>query len=77
MAPGRRLYAHRILLTLFSDYFRRALACGMRETYEPDIIIEDISYDTPLGRGSYRKREYICLECFVEVLCPVGVPLHR
>merc|ERR1719277_327141 len=43
---GRRLFAHRILLTLFSDYFRRAFACGMRETFEPEIVIEGISHDT-------------------------------
>mmetsp|Transcript_118452 Transcript_118452/g.340141 ORF Transcript_118452/g.340141 Transcript_118452/m.340141 type:complete len:579 (-) Transcript_118452:38-1774(-) len=43
---GRRLFAHRIILTLFSDYFRRAFACGMRETFEPEIVIEDISYET-------------------------------
>ena len=24
----------------------RAFACGMRETFEPDIVIEDVSYDT-------------------------------
>merc|ERR1719356_2197885 len=46
LVEGRRLYAHRMLLTLFSDYFRRALACGMRETYEPEIVIEGISYET-------------------------------
>merc|ERR1719343_1159571 len=46
VVEGRRLHAHRILLTLFSDYFRRAFACGMRETFEPEIVIEGISYDT-------------------------------
>merc|ERR1719188_1647575 len=46
VVEGRRLYAHRVLLTLFSDYFRRAFACGMRETYEPEIVIEEISYET-------------------------------
>lgn len=46
LVEGRRLYAHRILLTLFSDYFRRAFACGMRETFEPEIVIEGISYET-------------------------------
>mmetsp|Transcript_70402 Transcript_70402/g.155742 ORF Transcript_70402/g.155742 Transcript_70402/m.155742 type:complete len:553 (-) Transcript_70402:123-1781(-) len=46
IVEGRRLYAHRILLTLFSDYFHRAFACGMRETFEPDIIIEGTSYET-------------------------------
>lgn len=46
LVEGRRLMAHRMLLTLFSDYFRRAFACGMRETFEPDIVIEDVSYDT-------------------------------
>eukprot|EP00747_Dinoflagellata_sp_TGD_P182727 gnl/TRDRNA2_/TRDRNA2_37083_c0_seq1.p1 gnl/TRDRNA2_/TRDRNA2_37083_c0~~gnl/TRDRNA2_/TRDRNA2_37083_c0_seq1.p1 ORF type:complete len:288 (+),score=51.56 gnl/TRDRNA2_/TRDRNA2_37083_c0_seq1:1-864(+) len=46
VVEGRRIYAHRILLTLFSDYFRRAFACGMRETYEPEIVIEASSYDT-------------------------------
>jgi hypothetical protein len=31
----------------FSDVFSgRAFACGMRETFEPDIVIEDVSYDT-------------------------------
>jgi len=46
LVEGRRLYAHRILLTLFSDYFRRAFASGMRETYQPEIVIEAISYET-------------------------------
>ncbi|CAJ1365241.1 unnamed protein product, partial [Effrenium voratum] len=46
IVEGRRLCAHRILLTLFSDYFRRAFACGMRETFEPEIVLEDISYET-------------------------------
>mmetsp|Transcript_7814 Transcript_7814/g.22326 ORF Transcript_7814/g.22326 Transcript_7814/m.22326 type:complete len:579 (+) Transcript_7814:33-1769(+) len=46
LVEGRRLYAHRVLLTLFSDYFRRAFACGMRESYEPEVVIEGISYDT-------------------------------
>jgi N-acetylneuraminic acid mutarotase len=46
LVEGRRLYSHRILLTLFSDYFRRAFACGMRETFEPEIVIEGISYET-------------------------------
>ena len=32
---------------LFSMFFSgRAFACGMRETFEPDIVIEDVSYDT-------------------------------
>merc|ERR1712187_1095972 len=43
---GRQLHAHRILLTLFSDYFRRAFACGMRESFEPEIVIEGTSYET-------------------------------
>eukprot|EP00929_Paragymnodinium_shiwhaense_P082862 TRINITY_DN43870_c0_g2_i1.p1 TRINITY_DN43870_c0_g2~~TRINITY_DN43870_c0_g2_i1.p1 ORF type:complete len:577 (-),score=93.11 TRINITY_DN43870_c0_g2_i1:117-1847(-) len=46
VVEGRRLYAHRILLTLFSDYFRRAFACGMRESFEPEVHIEDVPYDT-------------------------------
>jgi len=46
IVEGRRVFAHRILLTLFSDYFRRAFACGMRETFEPEIVIEGISYET-------------------------------
>jgi len=46
VVEGRRLFAHRVLLTLFSDYFRRAFACGMRETFEPEVVIEGISYDT-------------------------------
>lgn len=46
VVEGRRLYAHRVLLTLFSDYFRRAFACGMRETFEPEIVIEGISHET-------------------------------
>merc|ERR1719188_2583092 len=46
LVEGRRLHAHRILLTLFSDYFRRAFACGMRETFEPEIVIEGISHET-------------------------------
>lgn len=43
---GRRIYAHRVLLTLFSDYFRRAFACGMRESFEQEIVIEGMAYDT-------------------------------
>lgn len=43
---GRRLHAHRVLLTLFSDYFRRAFASGMRESFNPEIVIEGTSYDT-------------------------------
>jgi len=46
VVEGRRLYAHRVLLTLFSEYFQRAFACGMRETFEPEIIIEGISFET-------------------------------
>merc|ERR1712066_958151 len=46
VVEGRKLHAHRILLTLFSDYFRKAFACGMRETFEPEIVIEDISHET-------------------------------
>merc|ERR1719456_151672 len=46
IVEGQRIYAHRILLTCFSDYFRRAFACGMRETFEPEIVIEGISYET-------------------------------
>jgi hypothetical protein len=46
LVEGRRLHAHRILLTMFSDYFRRAFECGMRETFEPEIVIEGISYET-------------------------------
>lgn len=46
VVEGRRIFAHRILLTLFSDYFRRAFACGMRESFEPEILIEDMSYET-------------------------------
>lgn len=46
VVEGRRLYAHRILLTLFSDYFRRAFACGMRETFESEIVLEGIPYET-------------------------------
>merc|ERR1712187_144637 len=46
VVEGRQLHAHRILLTLFSDYFRRAFACGMRESFEPEIVIEEISYET-------------------------------
>ncbi|CAK9051211.1 unnamed protein product [Durusdinium trenchii] len=45
VVEGKRLYGHRVLLTLFSDYFRKAFACGMRESFEPDIIIEDVSYE--------------------------------
>mmetsp|Transcript_17705 Transcript_17705/g.49009 ORF Transcript_17705/g.49009 Transcript_17705/m.49009 type:complete len:548 (+) Transcript_17705:68-1711(+) len=46
VVEGRRLFAHRVLLTLFSDYFRRAFACGMRESFEREIEIEAISYET-------------------------------
>eukprot|EP00434_Breviolum_minutum_P005709 symbB.v1.2.005029.t1/scaffold287.1/size239285/7 len=46
VVEGRRLFAHRMLLTIFSDYFRRAFACGMRETFEPEIVIEDVPYET-------------------------------
>jgi len=46
VVEGRRLHAHRILLTLFSDYFRRAFACGMRETFEPEIVIDGTPHET-------------------------------
>eukprot|EP00930_Biecheleria_cincta_P049400 TRINITY_DN34610_c0_g1_i1.p1 TRINITY_DN34610_c0_g1~~TRINITY_DN34610_c0_g1_i1.p1 ORF type:complete len:607 (-),score=99.85 TRINITY_DN34610_c0_g1_i1:24-1844(-) len=46
VVEGRPIYAHRVLLTLFSDYFRRAFACGMRESFESEIVIEEISFDT-------------------------------
>lgn len=46
VVEGRRLQAHRILLILFSDYFRRAFACGMRESFEPEIVIEGIPHET-------------------------------
>mmetsp|Transcript_70614 Transcript_70614/g.169193 ORF Transcript_70614/g.169193 Transcript_70614/m.169193 type:complete len:555 (-) Transcript_70614:174-1838(-) len=43
---GKKIYAHRILLTLFSDYFRRAFMSGMRESFQDEIVIEGISFDT-------------------------------
>lgn len=46
LVEGKRLYAHRMLLTLFSDYFRRFFSCGMRESYEPEVVIEEVSYET-------------------------------
>lgn len=46
LVDGRKLHAHRILLTLFSDHFRRAFASGMRETFEPEIVIDGVQYDT-------------------------------
>lgn len=46
VVEGRRLFAHRIILTVFSDYFRRAFACGMRETFEQEIVIEGILAET-------------------------------
>lgn len=46
VVEGKKLFAHRILLTVFSDYFRRALASGMRESFEDEMVIENISYDT-------------------------------
>lgn len=49
IVEGRRLHAHRILLILVSDYFRNEFACGMRESFEPEIVIEGISYATFSG----------------------------
>jgi len=43
---NRVLHAHRILLTLFSDHFRRLFSSGMRECYEPSVLLpEEVSYD--------------------------------
>eukprot|EP00913_Durusdinium_trenchii_P013211 g12400.t1 len=59
VVEGKRLYGHRVLLTLFSDYFRKAFACGMRESFEPDIIIEEMGaiHWGLMGRGSSCRRD--------------------
>jgi len=43
---ARVLYAHRILLTLFSDHFRKLFNSGMRECHEKTVMLpDDVSYD--------------------------------
>lgn len=61
VVEGRRLFAHRVLLALFSDYFRRFFACGMRESFEQEVVIKDVSYETfyALLELLYRSRLWL------------------
>jgi len=50
-----------VLLALFSDYFRRFLGGGMRESYEQEVVINDVSYETfySLLELLYRSRPWL------------------
>lgn len=77
VVEGRKIHAHKVLLTLFSYYFRRAFACGMRESFEQEIVIEGIPYDTffALIEFLYRGQLVFSSEQFGDICFLMGL-LH-
>eukprot|EP00929_Paragymnodinium_shiwhaense_P042678 TRINITY_DN22048_c0_g3_i1.p1 TRINITY_DN22048_c0_g3~~TRINITY_DN22048_c0_g3_i1.p1 ORF type:complete len:185 (-),score=15.24 TRINITY_DN22048_c0_g3_i1:251-757(-) len=44
IVEGQKVHAHRAFLAARCDHFRAMFSCGMRETHETEITLEDISH---------------------------------
>lgn len=53
LVQGRKIYAHKMILSMVSNYFRTMFTSGFRETESGEVEIPDCSYDAFIAVVEY------------------------